>query len=88
MGSSIAYATRVSGGKHAAEVERDDLRALLAAVRDALDVPPGPERRALLGDRALLVGGVLRDVLNGHALDIEQETAYLRARISKGGGRA
>ncbi|WAZ20245.1 hypothetical protein STRCI_001346 [Streptomyces cinnabarinus] len=86
MSSSIAYVPRVVGGKPAAMVERDDLRDLLAAIRDALDVPPGPERSALLGDRALLVGGVLRDVLDGTpAFDIPSETDYLRRTISEGG---
>lgn len=89
MPISIAHQPPISGGKSAAEVEVEDLRDLLAAIRDALDVPPGPQRAALLGDRVLLVGGVLRDVLDGTpGLDIPWDTDYLRRYGTEGGSRA
>lgn len=89
MPTSIAHATPVTGGKSAAAAENSDLRDLLAAIRDALDVPPGPQRQALLGDRVLLVGGVLRDVLHGTpGLDIPWETDYLRRSCTQDGRHA
>lgn len=85
MPISIAHTGRVSGGRTTAEAERDDLRELLAAVGDALDLPAGPQRPALLGDRALLVLGTIRDVLDGRvrAPFIPFETEQLRLKLSE-----
>ena len=88
MRSSIAHTDRPPGGKSAIETERDDLLDLLAAVRDALDIPPGNQRPALLDGRVLLVHGTLRDVLDGSAcLGIPWETDLLRRRVGEDGGR-
>jgi hypothetical protein len=86
MPNSIAHQPRVTGGKSAPEAENHDLRDLLAAIRDALDVPPGPKRAAILGDRVLLVGGTIRDVLDGKVPYIPFETDLLRRKTSEGGG--
>jgi hypothetical protein len=85
MHSSIAQA-RVSGGKSTAAAERDDLRDLLAAIRNALDLPPGPQRPVQLDARVLLILGVLRDVLDGRVKTplIPFETETLRQKTSEG----
>ncbi|MFI1767455.1 hypothetical protein ACH41H_36150 [Streptomyces sp. NPDC020800] len=68
-------------------VQRDDLRDLLKAVRDALDIPPGNRRPALLDSRALLVLGTLNDVLNDRAcLGIAWETEIIRQKVREDGG--
>lgn len=86
MQTSIAHVPRVKGGKSAPEAERDDLCGLLAAIRDALDVPPGPERPALLGDRVLLVLATVRDVLDGETALIPFETELLREKTAQQAG--
>lgn len=87
MHSSIAHVPRVIGGKSAVETERDDLRDLMAAIRDALDLPPGNQRPALLDGRVLLVLGTLRDVLDGKVPFIPYETELLRQKVAEDGGR-
>jgi hypothetical protein len=86
MPNSIAHVPRGNGGKHAAEAERDDLRDLLAAIRDALDLPPGNRRPVLLDGRVLLVLGTVRDVLDGRVPLIPFETDLLRRKIREDGG--
>lgn len=88
MQTSIAHVPRVEGGKSAPEVERDDLRDLLAAIRDALDVPPGNRRAATLDGRVLLVLGMVRDVLDGKVQVpyIPFETELLREKTAESGG--
>lgn len=86
MLESIAHVPRSGGGKPAAEVENGDLRDLLAAIRDALDVPPGNRRPALLDGRVLLVLGTVRDVLDGKVPFIPFETDLLRAKVAEDGG--
>ncbi|MFD1656930.1 hypothetical protein ACFSL4_01445 [Streptomyces caeni] len=86
MRTSFAHVPRTNGGKSAIEVERDDLRDLLAAVRDALDLPPGHRRPALLDGRVLLVLGTLRDVRDGKAAFIPYETDLLRRKVAEDGG--
>lgn len=86
MRSSFAHVHRTNGGKSAIEVERDDLHDLLAAVRDALDLPPGHRRPALLDARVLLVLGTLRDVLDGKVPYIPFETDLLRRKVAEDGG--
>ncbi|NUR04348.1 MAG: hypothetical protein HOY79_49945 [Streptomyces sp.] len=69
------------GGKPAHEVERDDLNELLRAVVEALDVPGGPERAALLDRRAARVVTALRAVLGElPSAGIPWETTHLRAK--------
>ncbi|CBG73065.1 hypothetical protein SCAB_60461 [Streptomyces scabiei 87.22] len=85
MPSSIAHVPRSGGGKHAAEVENSDLRDLLAAIRDALDIPPGNRRPALLDARVLLVLGSVRDVLDGKVPLIPFETEMLRSKLAEDG---
>lgn len=87
MHPSIAHVPRVVGGKSAVEAERDDLRDLMAAIRDTLDLPPGHQRPALLDGRVLLVLGTLRDVLDGRAPFIPFETDLLRRKVAEDGGR-
>lgn len=87
MQTSIAHIPRVSGGKTAAEAERDDLRDLLGAIRDALDLPPSAHRPALLDGRVLLVLGTVRDVLDGKVPLIPFETELLRRKVAEDGGR-
>ncbi|MFB7596949.1 hypothetical protein [Streptomyces sp. NPDC056160] len=93
MPTSIAHTTGVRGGKTAVEVERDDLRDLLAVIHDALDLPPGIRRPVLLDGRVLLVLGTLRDVLTGKVTPplISFEIELLRRNIaeaqSEGGDR-
>jgi len=86
MRTSIAHAPRASGGTSAPEVENGDLRDLLAAIGDALDLPPGNRRPALLDGRVLLVLGAVRDVLDGRARFIPYETELLRQKVSEDGG--
>ncbi|MFF0139752.1 hypothetical protein ACFYRN_25270 [Streptomyces sp. NPDC005227] len=94
MRSSIPQATvvtrasdRTPSGRTPAEVERDDLRALLFAVREALDLPHGPQRDAYLSARASLVCGALRDVLTDTTvLGIVWETDLLRRMVREHGG--
>ncbi|MFD7793555.1 hypothetical protein [Streptomyces sp. NPDC059759] len=70
-----------------AEVERDDLRDLLAVIRDALDIPANPRREELLSARTLLISGTLRDVLDGTpVMGIPWETDLLRRMVREGGG--
>ncbi|HEY6116295.1 MAG TPA: hypothetical protein VI172_10080 [Candidatus Dormibacteraeota bacterium] len=87
MHTSIAHIPRVTGGRNIAETERDDLRDLLAAIRDALDLPPGRQRAALLDGRVLLILGTVRDVLDGRAAYIPFETDLLRRKVAEDGGR-
>ncbi|MEV4033460.1 hypothetical protein [Streptomyces umbrinus] len=87
MPSSIAYTPRPPGGQDAVEAERDNLLDLLRAVRDALDVPLGNRRQAMLDDRVLLVHGTLRDVLDGQmSMGVQWETDLLRRRVAEDGG--
>ncbi|MGW0574803.1 hypothetical protein ACWD25_02305 [Streptomyces sp. NPDC002920] len=88
MHTSIAQAPGVARGKTTAETERDDLRDLLAAIRDALTLPPSPQRPLVLGDRALLVVGTIRDVLDGQVKVplIPFETEALRQKTREDGG--
>ncbi|MDX2749580.1 hypothetical protein PV413_03565 [Streptomyces scabiei] len=86
MPSSIAHVPRSGGGKPAAEVENSDLRDLLAVIRDALDIPPGTRRPALLDARVLLVLGSVRDVLDGRVPLIPFETEMLRNKLAEDGG--
>lgn len=87
MPSSIAHTPRPPGGQDAVEAERDNLLDLLRAVRDALDVPLGNRREAMLDDRVLLVHGTLRDILNGQApMGIPWETDLLRRKVAEDGG--
>ncbi|MFI5973603.1 hypothetical protein [Streptomyces sp. NPDC051452] len=70
-------------------IERNDLRDLLKAVRDALDVPPGHRRPTMLDSRALLVVGTLTDVLDGKAsLGIAWETELIRQKVREDGSHA
>ncbi|MET7776251.1 hypothetical protein ABZU94_10765 [Streptomyces mirabilis] len=85
MHSSIAHTTRPPRGRTLAETERDDLLELLRAVRDALDVPPGARRPALLDSRVQLVHDTLRDVLDGRSdLGVAWETDLLK-QLAKDG---
>jgi uncharacterized protein (UPF0261 family) len=88
MHSSIAHVPRVHGGKSTAETERDDLRDLLAAVLEALDLPADPRRDITALMRIGAVTGTLRDVLNGDATNgIPWETDYLRKEIARLAGQ-
>jgi hypothetical protein len=82
MHTSIAHAPRPIGGKSASQAENGDLRDLLAAIRDALDVPHAPDQAAVLEDRALLVCGTIRDALDGKAPYIPFETQLLREKLA------
>lgn len=87
MSISIAHTDRPPGGTPAVEAQRDDLLDLLRVIRDALDIPPGHRRQALLSDRVLLIHGILRDVLGGRAhMHIPWETDLLRRQVAEGGG--
>ncbi|MEV7684522.1 hypothetical protein [Streptomyces bungoensis] len=88
MHTSIAHVPRSVGGKSAVEAERDDLRDLLAAIRDTLDLPPGVRRQALLDGRVLLVLGTVRDVLDDKVRVpfIPFETDLLRRKVAEDGG--
>lgn len=87
MQTSIAHVPDAIGGKTAIEAERDDLRDLLAAIRDALDVPPGNRRQALIDGRVLLVLGTVRDVLDDKVRVpfIPFETDLLRRKVAEDG---
>lgn len=86
MRTSIAHTPRVTG-RPAAETEAANLRGLLAAVRDALDLPPGHRRDAVLGRRVQLVLTALGDVLDGTVPPqlLAFETDDLRHALAKDG---
>ncbi|MFF4548651.1 hypothetical protein ACFY1J_31200 [Streptomyces sp. NPDC001406] len=76
---------RVEGGKPAVEVERDDLRELLRAIVEALDVPDGAGRSPLLDRRSARIVEALRAVLTGKTPSpgIPWETAFLRMKTAE-----
>ncbi|MET7711028.1 hypothetical protein [Streptomyces sp. NPDC005407] len=67
----------------------DDVRDLLAAVLEALDIPhpatvgDGEVHDRLLADRAMHAVIALRSTLDGHPLGIEWTTQYLRERLAE-----
>ncbi|MGP4085428.1 hypothetical protein [Streptomyces sp. KR55] len=84
MNPIVAHVPRVGGGQSPAEAERNDLRDLLAAVLEALDMPFDPMRDLTAMLRIGAVTGTLRDVLNGSATNgIPWETDYLRKEIAR-----
>lgn len=86
MQTSIAHTPRVTG-KPATETEVANLRGLLATVRDALDLPPGHRRDAVLARRVLLVLTTLGEVLDGTVPPqlLAFETYELRRALAKDG---
>lgn len=87
--STVAPAALAQAEAERTRVERNDLLDLMRAIRDALDVPPGNRRPALLDARVLLIHGTLRDVLGGKtSLGIAWETEVIRQQVREDGGHA
>lgn len=67
----------------------EPLRGLLAAVLEALDIPhpatfgDGEVHDRILSERAMHAAIALRSTLEGHPLDVEWTTAYLRERLAE-----
>lgn len=67
----------------------DDVRDLLAAVLEALDIPhpatvgDSEQHARVLGDRVMHAVIALRSTLDGHPLGIEWTTTYLRERLAE-----
>lgn len=67
----------------------DDVRDLLAAVLDALDIPhpatvgDTETHDRILNDRAMHAAIALRSALEDHPLGIEWTTQYLRERLAE-----
>ncbi|MGC9540228.1 hypothetical protein [Streptomyces sp. UG1] len=76
---------RASGGQPAIEAERNDLRELLRAIVEALDVPDGPQRAPHLDRRSARIVAAGRAVLTGRtpAPQIPWETAFLRTKTAQ-----
>ncbi|MEU0343156.1 hypothetical protein ABZ092_30460 [Streptomyces bobili] len=66
-----------------------ELRQLLTAVLEALDIPhpatvgDTQEHDRVLNDRAMHAAIALRNTLEGHPLGIEWTTSYLRERLAE-----
>lgn len=77
---------RLRGGARTdVEVERDDLRELLRAIVDSLDVPEGPEQASLLHRRAALIVSAGHAILSGRTPtpEIPWESAFLRRKAAE-----
>ncbi|MFF7966689.1 hypothetical protein ACFZC3_15145 [Streptomyces sp. NPDC007903] len=92
MRSSIPHPPAALGGstpvrEEPARADAAELRNLLGAIRDALDVPHGFRREALLDSRISTVRAALDEVLDGRPIfGIAYEAALIRQSIAEDGG--